>query len=545
MFQYTTTNVINSQYALDYEGNRLVNSSGSDIYKYVGTTAGLNVNKVGNFKIANIVSIHKRPYTVGIKEIAKVQIPQIASGLTARLEVILKLSQSAQSEYVNYSLDFLKPIVVEIVATNNAANDAASLVTQLNALKDRFGVKYFKAEVITTDYIQITCTWSEQRVKSMIISKSAASYNSTIQPEYTDVSSTTFSVTTNGKNGFGDDDWIARRIMLQTFENTRFFGITKDERLVSGGNYSEYALRYSVSKDGVDGISSGTTSVTTHIFYVKSDLVPSFEAAIYTTTKPIISLSSDQIFTLGLTYDNSPTVTVNITGIVPFIASSTEITAVSGTLATATIGTITVNAPTGTPATQTATIALTKVAAGTTIVSVTIDGVTKTVTATVADFELDFENDEYLDTAANETDTITYSGNAGAVTFATTDTTKVAVGASTGIVTTAGKTATGSATITATDAAGNTATLEYTVVELVLAYTVDGTLDTSDNESDQIVVTGDVGSLTFESDQPTRATVNGTGLVTTDGVTGEGDAIITVTDTTTGAVKTITYTVVA
>ena len=368
MYQFTTTNVINSQYVKDYDGNDLLDSAGSQIAKVTGTSAGLNVPKVGNFKKANIVSIYKRPYAAGVKEVAVVRIPVITSGLVAKFAVVIKLAGSTQSEYVNYSLDFLKPITVEVLATGTAATDAAAIVAQLNLLKDRFGSKYFTAAVTNTDYVQITCKQYEQRVKSMVISKSAASYNSMIDPQYEDVSSTTFSVTTAGKLGFGDTNWMLRRVMLPTAENVRVFGISKDERPVLDGNYSEYVLRYSLDKDGTDGIVSGGKSVTTHVFYVISGEVSRFETA---------------ISNVGLT--------------------------VPATLQAAATGNGT------------------------------------------------------LSTGSDETDQLVWSGGVGAVTFSSDQPTRATVGATTGLVTTAGVTATGAVVITATDSVGNTDTVSYTI----------------------------------------------------------------------------------
>jgi hypothetical protein len=89
----------------------------------------------------------------------------------------------------------------------------------------------------------------------------------------------TGAVTVAGKLGFGDDDWMLRSIMVPTMENTRYFGYNKEERPVLGGNYTQYTIRYKADKDhSVDGIISVANSITTHVFYVKSDLVASFEA---------------------------------------------------------------------------------------------------------------------------------------------------------------------------------------------------------------------------------------------------------------------------
>ena len=266
MYQFTTTNIINS--SLDSNGVTA---------KYAGFPTYLEVKRVGKFLKDNILSIAKRAYYAGVKEVAKVQIPVIASGLVARLSVDIRLSQETNSDFANIALAFKKPVFVEVLATGTAATDAAALVAQINGLKDRFGSSYLVAAVVNTDYVQVTVTETSMKVFSMKIEKEKASTNSIILPEYEDVSSTTFSVTTTGKQGFGDDNWMARKIMLPTAENVRYFGISKDERPVLGGNYNQYTLRYKIAKDD-DGIVNGGYSITTHVFYVLGSLVAAFEA---------------------------------------------------------------------------------------------------------------------------------------------------------------------------------------------------------------------------------------------------------------------------
>lgn len=380
MYQYTTTNVINSAYALDYNGNILVDGNGANVAKFAGTAAALNVKKVNNFKKAGIVSIHKRPYKAGVLEVAQLTVSTQTSGDLLRLTILIKQSQATPSEYVNYTLDFQKPIVVEVISSGNSTTDATALVAQLNLLKDRFGYKYITASS-NAALITITAKEHTQRFKEFVLSEAIANTNSLTQ--YDQVVLVTGAVTTPGSLGFGDDPWMQRSVMLQTMENTRYFGISKDERPIIGGQYSEYALRYSIVKDGTDGIVGAGTSVTTHIFYVKADLVPAFEAAIYATVTPIISLQSDQVFTLTATDDTTAAVKIDISDLVPFISAASEITAVSSDLTKGTIGAITVAVPVGSPLVQTARIVITKVAPGATTISVTIDGVTKTKAITI------------------------------------------------------------------------------------------------------------------------------------------------------------------
>jgi len=277
MYQFTTTNVINSAYALDYNGNILVDGTGSQIAKFAGSTTALNVAKVGTFKKDNIVSVTKRAYAAGVKEEAQVTVSAGTNGDVYRLTVVLKQEQNTNSEYVNYTLDFQKPITVEVLYATSATATAAALVTEINKLKNRFGHSYVLASS-TGAVITLTAKEDSQRFKSVSVDSVDADVNSISQYKLTNKG--TGAVTTPGELGFGDDAWMIKSIMIPTTENTRYFGISRDERPISGGNYSEYALRYSVTKDGTDGIVAGGTSVTTHVFYVKSDLVTAFETAL-------------------------------------------------------------------------------------------------------------------------------------------------------------------------------------------------------------------------------------------------------------------------
>lgn len=357
MYQFTTTTIINS--ALDSNGTTA---------KFAGAADSLTVSRVGKFLNANITSINKRPYSAPVLEVAKVTIPTITAGLVARLDVDVRLSQQTDSEYANTYLYFKKPVVVEVIATGTAATDATNLAAQLNSLKDRFGFSYVTASTNSADVI-LTATNSNQRFFSIKILKEATSSNTIIDPVYEDVSSTTFSVTTPGKLGFGDDDWMQRKIMLQTAENVRYFGYNKEERPILGGNYTEYVLNYVTSKDHATGISNGVNySKTTHVFYVANAQVSAWETELNKlTSKPY--------------------------GLV--------ITAAGG--------------------------------------------------------------DVSLATATDDTSQITATNAVGAVTYSSNQPTRATVGATTGLVTTAGVTGTGAVTITATDSVGNTATLAYTI----------------------------------------------------------------------------------
>lgn len=340
MYQFTTTTILNSQ--LD---------SNETTAKYTGSAAGLNVTRVNFFKKDNIVSIYKRGYQAGVKEVAKLTVQTSTLKLVNRLTVEVRLSQNTDSEYANFSIDFKKPIVIEILSTGNATNDATEFAKQINALKTRFGFGYIKATSSGAD-LSLTATNNYQRFYAVYQEEEVASTNSIILPEYKVLAGGILNgtsavnnvvLTTLGKTGFGDDEHMIKSVMFPTYENSRFFGTNKEERPIIGGNYSEYVLRYKMEKNGTDGILAGGTSITTHVFWVPSVNVASFETeigkigltiALLNASATDVSLavaSTDQIVVTGaigpVTYSsNLPAkATVSSTGLVTGVATAAAV----------------------------------------------------------------------------------------------------------------------------------------------------------------------------------------------------------------------------
>lgn len=355
MYQYTTTTIINS--SLDSNGTTA---------KFTGSSTQLAVTRVGTFLKANIVYLDKRPYAAGVKEVASVTVPTLTTGKVARITIDIRLSESTYSEYANTHLFFNKPIVAEVVATGTAATDAAALIVQINSIKDRFGSNYVVAASGGGAVITLTAVNFNQRFYLVEVSEETANANSITQVDY--IAKATGSVTTAGKLGFGDDEWMIKAVMVPTLDNSRYFGLNKEERPILGGNYTQYILKYSVTKDHNDGIVANGTSVTYHVFWVPATLVSAWE-----TELDKLNLSDP--------YDLTLTHTTSLT----------------------------------------------------------------------------------LSTGSDETDQIVATGATGAVTYSVDQPTRALVGATTGLVTTAGVSGTGAAVITAVDAVGKTATITYTI----------------------------------------------------------------------------------
>lgn len=365
MYQFTTTNVINSPWALDYNGNRLVDAAGADIPKFKGNATSFWVAKVGDFKATSIVSATKRAFTAGRKEVAQLIVPTYTANNTVRLVVNLKLSGTTNSEYVNYSMDFLKPVIVEVLSTGNSTTDATALVKQLNALKNRFGHSYVKA-VSAGALIVLTATEDTQKFESVTLGEVLPNLNSITTYDY--VITAKGIVTIPGLMGFGDDAWMLRTVFVPTAENVRYFGISRNERPIIGGQYTEYVIRYSIEKDGTDGIVAGGKSITTHVFYVLNTVQAAFEVALLLAAPALATIAAD---TNPLVIGNILMTVAGGAKTLTGINTAVGTTWVSGTPATATVTSPGANST------------VTPVAAGTTLITVTTAGKVGTFLLTV------------------------------------------------------------------------------------------------------------------------------------------------------------------
>ena len=280
MFLYTTTTIINSANAVDVQGNALLDHEGNVIPRVKGDANSFTVIGTGTYKKDNIQSVYKRAYTPGVKEVAKVTVPAGNAGEIFRLTVDVKLDGNVQSDYANFTYDFKQPLTVDIVSSGTAATDATELAKVLNKIKTEYGRSLFTASTDDADLI-LKARTNDQRFKLITLEKVGDVPLNTLNIPITRLATGT--VTTHGNTGFGDDAWMLKSVMLPTYENTRHFGIIKDERPVLGGNYSQYTLKYKVNA-GEEGVFMGDDkSVTTHVFWVKSDQVAAFETALETT----------------------------------------------------------------------------------------------------------------------------------------------------------------------------------------------------------------------------------------------------------------------
>lgn len=293
MFKFTTTTIINTANAVDFNGEVYVDASGANVPKYKEINGEFFVAGSGHYKANAIQSVYKRAYSASVKEVATVTVPAQTAGTLLRLTTTVKLVGKTLADYANVYQDFLKPISVDVISTGTAATDAANLVKAIKFLTTGYDNAWFTVSA-TGAVITFTALSGYQRFSNIKLEKVVDTVNGSVAPEYTQLATAT--VTTAGKVGFGDDAWMVQQVQIPTSENTGYFRILRTERPIMGGNYTQFTLRYMV-KSGEDCVWDGDKkSITTHIFWVKSDLVTDFETElkkVFANVEPVTDVPAD------------------------------------------------------------------------------------------------------------------------------------------------------------------------------------------------------------------------------------------------------------
>lgn len=294
MFQFTTTTVINSNQ--DYTtGKPLWSSHEADAKK----PAHLIIKRVNDFLAPNVSAIYKAVATD--PELAKVSIDLSQAGTfedgdVLRLSMYIRLANASQdSRYANDMAIKGKPFSVEFVWKTNAETTLKQLVKTIK----KYDVLVYGEKLLNVDsktnFLTIEATNEFQRFHTVNIEKlDRAAYAG--MGDFKVVRSLEDIVTKNtnaevlntaegffaGKEGFGTYSYLLHNLRLPTEARTRAFATNQDETPIVGAKYNQYTIHYCVNRGilGDNAVGDVVKSMTTHVFYVKSDLATSFEEAL-------------------------------------------------------------------------------------------------------------------------------------------------------------------------------------------------------------------------------------------------------------------------
>ena len=293
MFQFTTTNVINSDKDLTTGKPLWVTKDASG-----GNPASLNIKRVNNFISTNVIAIYKA--VASDAENAKVtfDFAQVGGnpGDVFRLHIYVGLSQASQSSLYANDLQWKgKPFSVDFVWGTNATDTVTKLVKTINKYSAMVYNKKLLNVTNNGTYITIEAVDEYQRFKFVNIEKfDAGAYHG--MGEYNVVRSLDNLTKKNsnaevaataegyfvGKEGFGTYPFLLHNLRLPTYARNRWLGLNQDETPIVGAKYNQYTIYYCVNRGilGDNAVGDIVKSRTTHVFYVKQDLATAFETAL-------------------------------------------------------------------------------------------------------------------------------------------------------------------------------------------------------------------------------------------------------------------------
>lgn len=279
MFKYSVTSVINTinDYATGlplFEG--LVGETQTD-----GTVLEdrLKIKRGLEFKKSNVQAIYHRGYRAAVNPEYKVALDTVAAtpGIY-RISLYVTLSGSQDERYANTRVLKGKPIFVEFEVTAKE-NTAALVADKVIAITKKYLQMVYEDKIInivkdSTTGIIIKGISGEQRFSKVALEKWENNDWTTLDESINGVAGTKITVTAIGDNGFGTYRNIIKDLRLPTAANTRWTHIVQDETPVLGGMYDQYTIVYCVHRGvlGSDAVGDDVTSITEHVFYVKSDV---------------------------------------------------------------------------------------------------------------------------------------------------------------------------------------------------------------------------------------------------------------------------------
>lgn len=293
MFQFTTTNVINSNKDLT-TGKPLWSAQEAAGDK----PASLHVKRVNKFIATNIVAIYKAEAHDAENAKVTLDFSQVngTAGDVFRLHIYVGLSQASQSSLYANDLQWKgKPFSVDFVWGASAADTVTKLVKTINKYAAMVYNKKMLNVTNSGTYITIEATDEYQRFRFVNVEKfDADAYHG--MGQYTVVRSlddltekdSNAEVTATaegyfvGKEGFGTYPFLLHNLRLPTYARNRWLALNQDETPIVGAKYNQYTIYYCVNRGilGDNAVGDLVKSRTTHVFYVKQDLASDFEAAL-------------------------------------------------------------------------------------------------------------------------------------------------------------------------------------------------------------------------------------------------------------------------
>lgn len=220
----------------------------------------------------------------------------------ARLYIYVGLEGSEESIYANdwYRKGMPLSISFAVAKAIDMAKAIVDSIKTFNAFTK--GKKILDVTENNAGILTIKGTHEHQRIKKIAIlveDKDSILGEEKVIMEYEPGHKTHDAVTEEkrGINGFGTYSQLIKDLRLPTLANTNWTSPSKNEMPIVGALYTQYIITYyapSMSNPSFTAIGNRSMSETTHVFWVKSDLVSDWETKLATIDPEGDGLNTNQ-----------------------------------------------------------------------------------------------------------------------------------------------------------------------------------------------------------------------------------------------------------
>lgn len=208
----------------------------------------------------------------------------------ARLYIYVGLEGSEESIYANDWYRKGMPLSISFAVDNTTKSNMAKAIVDSIKTFNAFTKGKKILDVTTSEgstVLTIKGTHEHQRIKKIAIlveDKDSILGEEKVIMEYDPghtEESTVVTEVKRGINGFGTYSQLIKDLRLPTLANTNWTSPSKNEMPIVGALYTQYIITYyapSMSNPSFTAIGNRSMSETTHVFWVKSDLVTDWES---------------------------------------------------------------------------------------------------------------------------------------------------------------------------------------------------------------------------------------------------------------------------
>ena len=282
MFNWTTTTIVNTLPKMEAVGEKL--RIGNKLFEK---------RWVESIRKAEGKTIELCKATINMNTVKTA----IGTSQVARLYIYVGLEGSEDSIYANDWYRKGMPLSVSF-ANDTAANMATAIKNTVDKFNVFTKVKKILNVTTSTSNLVIEGTHEHQRIQKIAIlvngpdsvigeekvvlewTLNDALYNKKVGVEFNGVT-----LDKVGRNGFGTYSHLIKDITLPTAHNTSWSSTHKDAMPIVDALYTQYIISYyapSESNPSFTAVGNRSMSATTHVFWVKSDLITNWETKLAT-----------------------------------------------------------------------------------------------------------------------------------------------------------------------------------------------------------------------------------------------------------------------